>query len=279
MADDADVNSEITLEEFDGEQATPKAEPSTVKEAEKPDKPEVKGKEEKAKGDDTPALPDVPTKDKEAKPDEAEKPEGEAEPSKDKPKNEPQPKGAEERKTQLNTEIRDLVAQKNALKAEAEKQNAEVYQVATEDELVEGGMTELEAKVEAMRQEREMEKFNNQVADAQLTISSESDRVLRDFPLFNPDSEEYDKELAEEASGQLNSMLIIDPNTGQVIGSNGSIYQYYKTLARAAGISAAKGQLKGQQDTEQMLANADAGGAAAPPKKVEDPLMKLWAED
>jgi hypothetical protein len=124
-----------------------------------------------------------------------------------------------------------------------------------------------------------MEKFNNQVADAQLTISSESERVLRDFPLFNPDSEEYDKELAGEAAGQLQSMLITDPNTNQVIGSNGSVYQYYKTLARAAGISAVKGQLKGQQDTEQMLANADAGGSSSPPKKVEDPLLKLWAED
>ena len=40
MADDKadDVNSEITLEEFDGEQATPKAEPSPVKE----EKPEEK---------------------------------------------------------------------------------------------------------------------------------------------------------------------------------------------------------------------------------------------
>jgi hypothetical protein len=33
----------------------------------------------------------------------------------------------------------------------------------------------------------------------------------------------------------------------------------------------AKGQIKGQQDTEQMLANADAGGSAAPPKKAVDP--------
>lgn len=281
MADNADdvkpevVSDEITLEDFNADEQQPaKAEPSPAPEAKAEDKAEVKDTEEVVKGDDTPTPPDVPTKTETDKPEKEEETETE-----DKPEAiTPQTK-AEERKTQLNTEIRDLVAQRNALRTEVEKQNAEVYQVATEDELVEGGMTAIEAKVEAMRQEREMEKFNTSVADAQLTISSESDRVLRDFPLFNPESDSYDKELAEEASGHLQSMLIIDPNTDQVIGSNGSVYQYYKTLARASGISTAKGQMQGQKDTQQMLANADAGASAAPAKKVEDPLIALWRTD
>lgn len=282
MADEPDVQApEITPEDFDGEQETPKAEPSSVKEeakAESEDKPEVKGEEEKAS--DPPAVPDIPTKGEEAKPDEAEEPEGQPETPEDKPiaKADEPNKVAEQRKTELNTEIRDLVSRRNALKEQVAKANEEVYQPATEDELVEQGLTATDAKVEALRQEIEVSKYNEKVADAQLTIGHESERVLNDFPIFNPDSTEYDKELAEEAAGLLQANLIFDPNTQQVIGSNVSPYQLYKTLARASGISVTKGQIKGQQDTEQMLANADSGSSAAPAKQKVDPLNELWAE-
>src|SRR3990167_1364742 len=293
MADDNadDVkDAEITPDDFDGKQETPEAEPSPAKEAKaepeakveaKADaeaedkKPEAKETKE-VKGDDTPAQPDVPTKDtesEEAKAEDADKPE-------EKPMT-----NADERKTQLNTEIRDLVSQRNAIKAEIEKKNAEVYQPAAEDELTDQTnpdtgqpYTSVEAKVEALRQEREMEKYNSQVADAQLTISSESERVLNDFPMFNSESESYDKELAEEAAELLQANLIYDQNTGQVIGSNVSPYQLYKTLARASGISATKGQIKGQQATEKMLANADTNTSTAPEKKPTDPVADIWAE-
>src|SRR3990167_4841028 len=285
MADDNadDVkDAEITPDDFDGKQETPKAEPSPAKEAKaepeakveaKADaeaedkKPEAKETKEPEKAEPTKVdTPDVPTK-------------------ADKEGDEEAPAEPDERKTQLNTEIRDLVSQRNAIKAEIEKKNAEVYQPAAEDELTDQTnpdtgqpYTSVEAKVEALRQEREMEKYNSQVADAQLTISSESERVLNDFPMFNSESESYDKELAEEAAELLQANLIYDQNTGQVIGSNVSPYQLYKTLARASGISATKGQIKGQQATEKMLANADTNTSTAPEKKPTDPVADIWAE-
>jgi hypothetical protein len=263
MADDAqDVVAEITPDDFDGDKDTSKAAPSPAEEK----KPEAVKPEEPVKGDDTPADPKVPEAPDEPK-DESVEPE------------EPQNKVAEERKAQLNTEIRDLVAQRNALKAQVEKANAEVYQPATEDELVQDGMSATDAKVEAIRQRLEVKDFNDRVADAQLTIESESQRVLQDFSVFNPDSKDYDQDLANEAADLLRANLILDPNTGQVIGSNVSPYQLYKTLARASGISTAKGQIKGQQATERMLANADNASAAAPTKKAVDPVIALWESD
>jgi len=264
MADEPDVQApDISPDDFDGKEE-PKTESSPVKETKAEVKAEPKVEPEAEVKEEAKAEPEVKETDKpEAKaeePEETEKPQGKA----------------EERKTQLNTEIRDLVSQRNALKEEVAKANAEVYQPATEDELVEQGLTATDAKVEALRQQIEVKDYNDRVADAQLTLSSESERVLRDFPLFNSESEQYDKELAEEAAGLLEANLILDPNTQQVIGSNVSPYQLYKTLARASGISGAKGQMKGQQDTEQMLANADAGGSATPEKKPVDPLTALW---
>ncbi len=264
MADDADVQvNEITLDDFNAdEQESPKAAPSVAEDKKPAEKEEVK---EEAKAETEPETP------------EAQEPEDKVE----EPVEEPEtPKGkAEERKAQLNTEIRDLVAQRNALKEEVTKANAEVYQPATESELVDQGMSATDAKVEALRQQIEVKDYNDRVADAQLTISSEAQRVITDFPIFNSESKEYDKELASEAAALLEANLIYDPNTQQVIGSNVSPYQLYKTLARASQISAVNGQMKGQQDTEQMLANADVGNSATVQQKPVDPLMALWQED
>jgi hypothetical protein len=239
------------------------------------------------KPEDKPKSPEPETdkpKDEEKK---AEKPEEKPEePAEEETKGEDKPTKADERKQKLNTEIRDLVSKRNALKEEVEKKNSEVYQPATEDELTDQvnpetgeNYTKLEAKIEEMRQSQELEKFNSQVAEAQLTIGSESERVLNDFPIFNPDSDQFDKELAEEAAGLLEANLILDPNSNQVIGSNVSPYQLYKTLARASGISTAKGQMEGQKATEKMLANADTVGSTSPPKKAKDPVLEILSSD
>lgn len=249
---------EITPQEFEGEeQETPKAESSTAEEESK----------EEAKEPEVDAEADA----------EAEETEGEAqeEPAEETDK----PRGkAEERKAQLNMEIRDLVAKRNELKAEVEKANAEVYQPATEEELVDQGYDPTEAKVEALRQQVEMRDFNEKVAEAQLTISSESQRVLQDFEWANPESPNYNKELAQEASEFLQANLIYDQNSGQVIGSNVSPYKIYETLNKASNISATKGQIKGQEATEKMLANADNSSAKTSAKPAADPLTELWDE-
>lgn len=266
MADSQDVqDSEITPEDFDEEQETPKAESSPAKSEEKEEKSEEKPEESKEE------------EQKESEEDSEKTEEEDDKESQEAEKSEKSP--AEERKTQLNSEIRDLVAQRNSLREEVTKANSEAYQPATEEDLVKEGMEPAEAKVEALRQEIEMREFNNQVAEAQLTIESESNRVLSDFAWANPESDTFNKELATEAARLLEGNLITDPNTGQVIGSNISPYQLYKTLDRAAGISSTEGRLKAQKDTEKMLASADTSSSSAPAKKSEDPLAKLWESE
>jgi hypothetical protein len=181
----------------------------------------------------------------------------------------PQPKGAEERKQQLNNEIRDLVSKRNALREEVQRANAEVYQPATEEELQEQGLSPEMAAIEAMKQEREMERYNTQVAEAQLTLGSEAQTALRDFPMFDPSSPEYKPEIAARADEILGSSLIFDQNSGQVIGSNVSPYKLYQSFAEAAQVSAQAGQIKGQKATETMLKNSDSVSNAAPAKSTE----------
>src|SRR5690606_34821861 len=101
----------------------------------------------------------------------------------------------------------------------------------------------LEAQFEAMRQEREVEKYNNQVADTRLALGHESQKALQDFPMFDETSEEYNAELAKEVDQVLAQSLRFDERTGQVIGSAISPYQLYKSYAMAAKQSAAKAEV------------------------------------
>lgn len=131
----------------------------------------------------------------------------------------------------------------------------------------------LEAKVAALEQSQQLERYNNQVAEAQLTLESESNRVMQDFPMFNPESDSYMPEVAEKASQLLRSNLVFDERTGQVIGSHTSPYLLYQTLAEATKSSAVQGQIDGQKATERMLANADNNPSNPPAKPKEDPFL------
>lgn len=173
-------------------------------------------------------------------------------------------KGADARKEQLNTEIRDLVAQRNVLRQEVERINAQVYQPATVEDLLnqENPATgeyynRLEAEVESMRQERDVEKYNNHVAESRLTMTTEAQRALSDFPMFDQSSPDYDGEVAAEIDAILPSLLEFDPNTGQLIGSKVSIYQLYKSHAKAADAKARKAEITAQRNAEKQLSNAD----------------------
>lgn len=180
---------------------------------------------------------------------------------------------AEERKTQLNSEIRDLVSQRNAIKAEVEQLNNQVYAPESVQDLVNQGMSETDARIAAMEQRMELSQYNDRVAEAQLTISAESQRVLSDFPMFDPSSQQYKPEVATQAAEILKSALVFDQNTGQVVGSNVSPYALYKTINDANQASAVENQLAGQKATEQMLAAAEPQSSAVPKEKKEDPFL------
>lgn len=178
-----------------------------------------------------------------------------------------------------NMEIRDLVARRNELKRRVEQTNSQVYRPATEDELLDQINPEtgtyysrLEAKLAAMEQQQQIERYTNEVAEAQLTLSSEAQRALDEFPMFDEQSPEYNKEVAGMVDNILGNSLVFDQQTGQVIGSHISPYQLYKTVAQSMQTGAVAGELKAQKATQQMLATADSTGSS---QQGETPFEKL----
>ena len=225
----------------------------------------------------------------ESKPEEG----GDNEHSKDGEDGDELPKGADKRKMQLNTEIRDKVAERNALKAEIAELNEERYQLSEDVPTVDGLLeqvnpatgdyyTRLEAELAQIRAEREVEKqqkqmddYTNQIVENNMRLIDESERVLRDFPMFDVDSSEYDENLATEADRLLEQSIIRDENTGRVIGSNLSPYELYSTIAAAAGAAKVKGELSGRKAAQKMMSSADVvgSGVAKTSDDGDDPFL------
>jgi len=185
-------------------------------------------------------------------------------------------KGAEARKEALNTEIRELVAKKNELRAEVDKINGQVYQPQTPEELIEEGYDPAIARVEALEQKAQMAEYNNHVTDLNANINIESLQVMSDFPVFNPDAPEYDKALADRAARvyEKSANIQVDPNTGLIVNANVLPYEIYKAFAETQSASVQKGSVKGQKAAEKMLANSETPSSAAPKQPKEDPFLK-----
>lgn len=187
------------------------------------------------------------------------------------------PDPAEERKQKLSDDIRKLVATRNELKKSVAAETERVYTVRSPEDLMQEvnpltgeNFTATEAEIQSMKDANELRDYNDQVAEAQLTVSTESDRVLQDFPIFDEKSPTFNKEIAEQADVLFGEILIRDtnteqvddkgqkiPGTGQIIGTHLSPYKLYKLIADAANVGTTKGEIKGAKNVKKMLANAD----------------------
>lgn len=205
-------------------------------------------------------------------------------------------KGAEKRKEQLNSEIRELVAQRNAIREETSRLIKEKYgaqtngQVKTEDELVndinpETGdyYTRAEARAEItknrldqLEQERQREEYASQIAESRFTMEQEATQAVKDFPMFNSQSDQYNKELATEAAEILSGAIEKDPQTGMEIGCKIPIYKFYLMLAKAAESAKKQGEIAGREAAQKMMGSVDTISNGHSRSGASDEINDLW---
>ncbi len=279
----ADVNAPANADDKSTATATPsvddKKETSTEADqiaADKAIEEDLK-KEDKKKAKEDPLESD--DTDEEDNPEDADKKE-EADQQESEDEKAERAKGAEARKNALQTEIRELVSKRNELRAEVEQQNAKAYRVETAEELAEQGLSEEEAENEILRQEMQMREFNLHVADLNANLNLESLQVMQDFPIFDPDSSEYDSGLAQRVRGlyEQAAQPQVDKKTGLVLKSNIAPYEFYKAFAETHQSSGAKsrveGKIEGQKAADKQLAAAETPSSTAPRTAKEDPFLK-----
>ena len=191
-------------------------------------------------------------------------------------------KNAETRKQQLNNEIRDKVAERNALRREIAELNKQKYQMKNMSDLptvdalmeqinpetgdyytrTEAKLARIEAERELERETKKLDEYTENIVDNRLRLRDEADRVLKDFPMFDETSSSYDKDLATKAE-QVAEKLLIKDKSGEVIGSNGSIYDVYALVAAAVESAGKSGEIAGRKAAEKMMVSADVLGASS----------------
>lgn len=205
-------------------------------------------------------------------------------------------KNAETRKQQLNNEIRDKVAERNALRREIAELNKQKYQMKNESDLptvdalmeqinpetgdyytrTEAKLARIEAERELERETRKLDEYTDSIVDNRLRLRDEADKVLKDFPMFDESSPSYDKDLAEKAE-QVAEKLLIKDKSGEVIGSSGSIYDVYALVAAAVESAGKSGEIAGKKAAEKMMVSADVLGASSAESVSDDddnPFLK-----
>jgi outer membrane biosynthesis protein TonB len=216
------------------------------------------------------------------KPDDPEKPEekpDEPEPAEDKPEEVQQKKDADSRKQQLNNEIRELVSKRNELRASIEHANQMAYRTETQEELVEAGMEPNEARAEVAEQQRQFAEYNAKVTDLNASLNIESTQILADFPVFDPESKDYDPDFESRVRSHYQTVAQprINQKTGLVEAVNVLPYDVYKTFAEIRVHGQRAGAVNGQKAAEKMYAAAEptpTGGAPAKDDVDNDPFMR-----
>ena len=207
-------------------------------------------------------------------------------------------KNAETRKQQLNNEIRDKVAERNALRKEIAELNRQKYQMKSQSDLptvealmeqinpetndyytrTEAKLFRIEAERELEAKQKQMDEYTDNIVDNRMRIKEEADRAIKDFPMFDDQSDVYDKELAGRADRIVENLLIKD-DTGEIIGSRGSIYDVYALVAAAAGSAETNGKIAGRKAAEKMMDSADVLGGSSSgiiENNDNDPFLKGW---
>ena len=212
-------------------------------------------------------------------------------------------KGADARKEQLaseidqrNEEIRQLVAEKNRVLAEQQamqeeiqalRQQSQTASLPTVDQIMEQEnpatgdyYTQFEAQaivenfalkqqLAQFEQQREAEAYNAQIAESTTSLASEAERALKEFPVFDDQSPDYDPVLAEEVDELVQGALIRDQK-GQVVGTNVPIYQVYKTHFNAAKAGIRARKQKQAEAAAQASADVVGSGVRQSSKNFED---------
>lgn len=140
----------------------------------------------------------------------------------------------------------------------------QAYGPKTEEDLVQEGYDPAQAQIEALRQEMQYERQKTQIAELNAGLQAEAVNVTHDFPLFDPNSKEFDAEFAKEVeeSYKIASRLQVDDN-GIVINAEVPLYDYYQRMATIYNRGTSRGQQQGQQEYQQMLARTENPGGSS----------------
>lgn len=180
------------------------------------------------------------------------------------------------RKAQNEYYARQRILERQRVKETVQEQIDQNYGPKTAEELADEGLSDSDAKYEALRQEIAYKEERTRIAELNAGMQAEAVNIKADFPVFNPDSPDYDPEFERMVADryQRDARLQLDEN-GIVINAEARLYDYYQEMVDIYGRGASKGQTQAQADAQAMMARTENPGGSSSTSKGGDSLAEL----
>ena len=159
---------------------------------------------------------------------------------------------------------RNAYQERQQRRQQVESMLNETYAPQSAEQLVEQGMDENRAEIEALRQEMQFNQQRAQIAELNSTMQQDAVNVQNDFDVFNPKSPDYDEDFASQVSEayQQAARLQKDDN-GVILNADLPIYDYYQRMAEIYNRGVTKGTSRGQAEYQQMQSKAENPGGSS----------------
>lgn len=147
----------------------------------------------------------------------------------------------------------------------------------TAADLIEQGVDPALAEIEALKADIQRKEVIQNITELNTGLVGDATQVVRDFPVFDEKSKEYDPSFAKEVEDLYKeaSQLVTDPNSGLVLQANVPLYKFYQAAAKWRGAGAVQATARGQKAAERQLAAADPGPSSSATKsQPDDPFLR-----
>jgi hypothetical protein len=223
-------------------------------------------------------APATDTEDKNSQPEqttEGEKqPEATQEPSQnDEAERQRQNAEAAARRVQNRSRVKQDVAQQ--LDQGYGPKTQEEFQQELLDQGIKPEIAQLRAELQAEKSMREYNEQKAYIAELNAGMAQDAVNITNDFPVFNPQSKDYDADFAQMVEQQYRQAARLQADENNlVLNAELPLYDYYRDMATIYQRGTSRGAQQGQQEYQQMLSRTeDPGGSSATTKG--DSLQEL----
>lgn len=171
----------------------------------------------------------------------------------------------EEAKAERERAARQSWQERQRTRSQIADQIDQHYAPRTEEQLMEEeGLSETDAKIEAIREEAAYKERRAAIAELNAGMQAEAVNISNDFPIFNPNSPEYDPEFEKEVeiAYKTAARLQVDEN-GIITNAEVPLYDFYQRMAGIYSRGASKGAQQGQQDMAAMVGRTENPGGSS----------------
>lgn len=199
---------------------------------------------------------------------------------------------AEARERQLNEDIRSLVSRKHELENQISQlesmtsaREAISSQRVTPEDLEAAGLDSQEAAVQSLlhnqeldRQEAELNNVQADIADLQFNLVLDRVELLKDYPVFDEGSPEFDGDFANMAVALYQEAADVKlGENGMPISANLRLYDFMAQLAKMYTQAGERNRAKFAA-AKQQAAAMNVGGASIPNGDDEETFIKEFFE-